>query len=448
MTTQHLGTTTATVLDTTAEPGGGLARFLLAVAVILAVCHLCGALMRRWGQPAVLGEIMGGLLLGPSALGLVWPEVGQWLFTETVKSNLDVAAQLGLIVFMLMLGCELRTGMIGNGRMVGAAVLGGMGLPFLAGAGLGLVALPMLIGRGAGQAEFVAFFGLAIAITALPVLARILVDLGLDRTPIGALALSAAALGDGIAWLALTLILAGTGTVAMTGVFALALVAAAILLVRPVLTVLSQRIGSDHVLLVVPVVGAITFSACTQMINLHPVIGAFLFGVVVPRDSPMVERVTRQLHTFTIAVLLPLFFAGVGLNTSVGLLGASPVSWLLFAGVLAVAVVTKIVGTGGAARLAGLPGRQALSLGILMNCRGVTELVVASIGLRAGLINGLGFTILVLVAVVTTAATGPLMRRRVRDETHHADREARPDGIAERDLEQADLTGRTEGGRP
>ncbi|MFF4616657.1 cation:proton antiporter domain-containing protein [Nonomuraea jabiensis] len=393
-----------------------LARFLLAVAVILAVCHLCGNLMSRWRQPPVLGEILGGLLLGPSVLGLLWPEAGQWLFTSAVKANLNVAAQLGLVVFMLLLGCELRTGQIGSRRIVGAAALGGMGLPFLLGAGTALLAMPLLIGPGAAPADFVLFFGLATAITALPVLARILVDVGLDRTRIGAVALSSAALGDGIAWLVLTLILAGTGEMVTTAALALALLLGTVLLVRPALAALVRRIGGDQVLLAVLVIGAITFSALTQLINLHPVIGAFLFGVAVPRDSPAVERIGRQLQGFTIAVLLPLFFAGVGLGTSIGLIGASPESWLLFAGVLVVAVAAKVAGAGGAARLAGLPGRQALSLGILMNCRGVTELVVASIGLEYGLINQLCFAVLVLVAVVTTAATGPLMRRRAQRE--------------------------------
>ncbi|TKK87211.1 cation/H(+) antiporter [Herbidospora galbida] len=393
-----------------------LAQFLIAVAVILAVCHLCGALMRRWGQPPVLGEILGGLLLGPSALGLVWPEAGAWLFTADTRASLGLAAQLGLVVFMFLLGCELRTGQLGRRRVVLATVAGGMGLPFVLGAGLALLAVPMLIAPGAEQADFVLFFGLAIAITALPVLARILVDLGIEHTRIGTVALSSAALGDGLAWLVITLILAGTGQVATTAGLALALILATVFLVRPALAYVVARIRSDQFLLAVLIVGAITFSALTQLINLHPVIGAFLFGVAVPRDNPAVERIGRQLQGFTIAVLLPLFFAGVGLGTSVGLLGGSFGNWMLFAAVLLIAVAAKVVGAGGGARLAGLPGREAMSLGILMNCRGVTELVVASIGLSEGLINQLGFTMLVLVAVITTAVTGPLIRRHLAAE--------------------------------
>lgn len=401
-----------------AKPVDSITRFLLAVAVILIVSHLCGALMRRFKQPPVLGEIIGGLLLGPSALGLVWPQAGRWLFQADVLDSLNKAAQLGLVVFMFLLGCELRTDRIERPRTVVAGLIGGMGLPFVVGAGIALAAGPMLLGEGASTTGHALFFGLALAITALPVLARILVDLGLDRTGVGALSLSTAAIGDGVAWLVLTLILAGTGTggsgkVLETAGLAVALVGVTYLVIRHALAALVARMKSEQLLTVVLVVGAIAFSALTQMINLHPLIGAFLFGAAVPRNSPAVDRISHQLQGFTLTILLPLFFAGVGLVTAVGLLGAHAVHWLVFGGILVAAQVTKFVGAGGAARLAGLPGREAVQLGVLMNCRGVTELVIATVGLHAGLVNQLGFTILVLIAVITTAVTGPLMRHLV-----------------------------------
>ncbi|MFI6304533.1 cation:proton antiporter [Amycolatopsis thailandensis] len=392
-----------------------ITRFLLAVGAILLVSHFCGEVLRRIGQPPVLGEIVGGLLLGPSVLGLIWPSAGAWLFTADVLSSLDRAAQLGLVVFMFLLGCELRTDRIERKSLVGAVVLGGMGLPFAAGIGVAFAASSVLAGADAPKTGYVLFFALALAITALPVLARILVDLDLDRTGLGALSLTSAAIGDGVAWLTLTLILVGIGqhgdgNVVMTAILAVVLVVFTHLVVRRILGRLVTRIESDKVLTVLLLVGAIGFAVLTQLLGLHALLGAFLFGTAVPRDCPAVERISAQLRGFTVVVLLPLFFALVGLSTSIGLLGADLSHWLLFAGILVVAQLTKFIGAGGAARLAGLPGRQAIQLGTLMNCRGVTELVVATIGLKYGLVNQLGFTILVLVAVVTTAITGPLMR--------------------------------------
>lgn len=406
-----------------------VARFLFAVAVVLLVCHVFGELLRRWGQPAVLGEILGGLLLGPSALGLLWPDAVSWLFRPDVLTHLDRAAQLGLVVFMFLLGCELRTEQLRGPRVLAMVVTGSMGVPLLAGLGFALLAGRWLAGDGANRAAYVLFLGLALAITALPVLARILVDLGMDSTRVGVTALSAAALGDGVAWTVLAVILAatgasGTGDLATTGGLAVALVLFVVLCVRPALAALERRLrrrtassdeqpgehSSDQVLLALLMVGAIGFSAVTELIGLHPVIGAFLFGVAAPRSSPAVARISRRMQGFTITILLPLFFAGVGLRTSVGLLGTEVLAWLIFAAVLLLAIVTKFVGAAGGASLAGLPAREALQIGTLMNCRGITELVVATIGLQYGLISPLGFTILVLVAVITTAATGPLMR--------------------------------------
>ncbi|HEY0637570.1 MAG TPA: cation:proton antiporter [Pseudonocardiaceae bacterium] len=406
--------------------GGGmnpLTRFLVAVAVVLLVCHLCGELLRRLGQPPVLGEIVGGLLLGPSALGLASPGAQAWLFPSDVLVHLDRAAQLGLIVFMFLLGCELRTDALGGGGsrgrwVLGSVVAGSMGLPLLAGMGVALLSGGVLAGDGASFGSYVVFVGLALAITALPVLGRILVDLRMSHTPVGAISLSAAAIGDGLAWTVLAVILTAShhgGSWTMTAGLAVAFVLFVALCVRPALALLerwSARRGGDgeQVLLGVLVVGAIACGAATEVIGLHPVLGAFLFGTAVPRGSVVVEQLSRRMRGFAVAVLLPLFFAGVGLKTSVGLLGSDPVSWLVLAGVLTAAVSAKLIGAGGGARLAGLPTRESLQIGTLMNCRGITELVVATIGLQYGLISPLGFTVLVLVAVITTAATGPLMR--------------------------------------
>ncbi|WP_086824637.1 cation:proton antiporter [Allokutzneria sp. NRRL B-24872] len=409
-------------------PHGGfdpIARFLLAVAVIVLVCHLIAALLGKFGQPPVVGEILGGLLLGPSVFGALWPSGRTWLFPAEVLSTLQVTAQLGLVTFMFLLGCELRLDEVRrHQKTVWITVAGSMGLPFVAGVGVAIAAEGMLSGRFGSSGAYVLFFGLAMAITALPVLARILVDLRLDDTVIGRLALTCAAVGDGLAWAALTVLLAltglsGSGSVEAVVGMAVAFILVTVLCVRPALAAVVRRCertpAGEQLLLPVLAAGAIGFASLSQVIGLHPVIGAFLFGVVVPRDSAAVERISKQLQGFAVTILLPLFFAGVGLSTSLGLLsGAGP--WLLFLGLLLVASVAKFVGAGGGAKLAGMPTKDALTIGTLMNCRGVTELVVATIGLQYQLVNELGFTILVLIALITTAATGPLMQLLNRGE--------------------------------
>ncbi|MFI6763443.1 cation:proton antiporter [Micromonospora sp. NPDC050417] len=400
-----------------AHAADSLTHFLLAVVVILVTCQALAALARRFNQPPVLGEMIGGLVLGPSLLGVVWPSAGGFLFSPGVVEGLDKVAQLGLIIFVFLLGCELRTDRIERKGVVGAAVVAGMGLPWLAGVGIVAVTGDLFVGTDATSGDAMLFVGLAMAVTALPVLARILDDLKLRHTSVGALSISAAAIGDGLLWLVLAFLLAGQGAgneglrVLLLGV---ALVLVTALCVRPLLATLVRRLGSGQSLTVVLVIGALGYSVLTQSIQLHPVVGAFLFGVAVPRDSLVVERICQQLEGFTLIILLPLFFAGVGLKTSVGLLAAAPGAWLVFAAVLVAAVVTKLVGAGGAARLAGMPRAEALRFGILMNCRGVTELVVLIIGYQAGLINQLAYTVLVLVAILTTAATGPLVRWSLR----------------------------------
>ncbi|MFD1832115.1 cation:proton antiporter [Streptomyces desertarenae] len=336
---------------------------------------------------------------------------------------MSTTAQLGLVTFMFLLGCELR---LGNTRAsgttvgaIGAVVAGGMGLPFLLGAVLACAAPDVLRGDHASGGAYLLFFGLALSVTALPVLARILVDMGLDTTRTGVFALLSAAVGDGIAWLVLTAVLAvsrtgGTGPVALTLTLVALLVAVTYLLVRPALAALLRRVeaGGRGERLVLPLLlaGALGYGGLTEIIGLHPVIGAFLFGTAVPNGSFIVTRLHQQLQGFTQAVLLPLFFAGVGLTVSPGTLGTSVWHWCVLLGVIVAAAAGKLAGAGAAGRLIGLNRTEALRLGVLMNCRGVTELVVGGIGWQAGLISDAGLTVLVVMALATTAMTGPLLK--------------------------------------
>ncbi|MGW4648923.1 cation:proton antiporter domain-containing protein [Kitasatospora sp. NPDC004289] len=397
-----------------------LARFLVAAAVVVLTAHLLGALFRRFGQPQVVGEVVGGLLLGPSALGLLWPAGQQWLFTASVRQGLGSAADLGLAVFMFLVGCRIRPEELGarGGALLGLGV-GSLLAPFLGGLGLALLLGDRLAGGTRPAAEAL-FLGLALSVTALPVLARILAELRLTDRPHGQLALGAAALGDGVGWGALTVLLALLGG-GRAGGAPLTLAALVVLLpavrygLRPALAALvdwaerepESRSGQ---LLSALLAGLLGLAALTQWLGLHPVVGALLFGAATPGGHPAVRRICRQLEGFTSAVLLPLFFVGVGLRTSAGAVLGDPVGWLLLLAVLAVAVGGKLLGAVLGTAVAGTPRAEGLRLGVLMNCRGVTELVVITIGHQAGLVNDLGATVLVLMAVLTTAATAPAYR--------------------------------------
>jgi Kef-type K+ transport system membrane component KefB len=392
-----------------------LARFLLAVAVILLVCHLLGSVLAAWGQPRVVGEILGGLLLGPSGLGAVWAGGRDWLFPTEVVTVVRLAAELGLVVFMFLLGCELPLQLVRRHRAVVTwVVTGATGLPLLAGAGVAWAGHDLIAGPAHSMPLHIGFFALAMSITAVPVLARILADLRLTRTPVGTLALTCAAAGDGVTWAALAVLfgLAGSGgdpvgTIAL----AVALVAATVGIIRPGLAAVFRRWeASPAQLLPVLVAGLLGFAALAQLVGLHPVLGGFLFGLVLPRQPAVLAQVEGHLRGFAVTVLLPLFFAGIGLHAAIGTLGSSAEAWGLLVAVLLVAIGGKLVGGAGAARLAGLPGRDALRVGALLNCRGVTELVVAAAGFQLQLVSSRGLTLLVLMALVTTALTGPLVR--------------------------------------
>jgi Kef-type K+ transport system membrane component KefB len=276
-------------------------QFLFAMAIIVLVCNLLGSLCARLGQPAVVGEILGGLLLGSSGIGLVWPHAARWLFPPGTLTTLNLVAQLGLVTFMFLLGCELRvTGGRREGRAVAWITLASTGLPFAVGLLLAGPARVALAGKAGGLAYY-AFVGLALSITALPVLARILVDLNLKDSRLGVLALSCAAAGDGTAWGLFAIVLAiagGRGAVGVRSIVVLGgtLTLVTFILVRPGLTMLSnyaQRAPrAERLTLPILISAALAYAAATEFIGLHPVIGAFAFGVVVPR-SPAVVAVCR-----------------------------------------------------------------------------------------------------------------------------------------------------------
>ncbi|MFE2154977.1 cation:proton antiporter [Streptomyces lavendulae] len=393
-------------------------QVLVAVAVVVLACGVGGAGARRLGQPVVVGEIAVGILLGPTLLGWVWPQGQRWLLPGEVLPYLGVLGDLGLVAFMFLVGLELDFGLLrGQGRAVALVSQASVWVPCALGALLALGLYGSFAPEGVGRAEFVLFVAVALSVTAFPVLARILTEQGLYGTPVGALAMACAAVVDVVAWCLLAVVVAvagggGAGAGPVRALAAGAFVAGMWWGVRPLLARVMGRwsggTGGGGVL--AGLFGGLCLAAyATDALGVHALFGAFVFGAVVPRGVKAVERAAERIREFAVPVLLPLFFVGSGLRTDVGALGGGWV-WLWAAVVPVVAVVAKWGGATGAALLAGRSREEAVLLGALMNCRGVTELVVLNIGIGLGVIGVELFTVLVLMAVVTTAMTGPVVR--------------------------------------
>jgi Kef-type K+ transport system membrane component KefB len=399
-----------------------LPDLLIAVPAVILACRAGGALFRRIGQPPVVGEMCVGILLGPSLLGWLWPSAQHWLLPPSVLPFTAVLGQLGLLVFMFLIGLEFDWGTLRGKRGTALAVGGtSIAVPLLLGAALGLAMYGTQAPDGVQQMPFVLFIAVSMSITAFPVLARILSERGLYGTPVGTLALACAAIDDVAAWCLLTLVVALTtsssamgaaGTAALTLGFAVALIWG----LRPLLARRARHdrllSGERHegVVLVVLFSAICLAGLITDRIGVHTVFGAFLLGTAMPRGSHTVERAARQLRSVVIPVLLPLFFVQTGLRTDLG--GLHHMSeWLWAGAILVVAMAGKWGGAALAARTAGQDGRSSLLIGALMNCRGMTELIVLNIGYDMGVIGPQVFTMLVMMALITTALTGPALDR-------------------------------------
>jgi len=397
--------------------------FFVAVALILVASQLLGRLLERCGQSRVIGEILGGIALGPSLLGALAPQLEQTLFGQAVLPQLNLLGQLGLAIYMMLLGLELDPALLrGRLPMAGRITLAGVGLPLLLGVALaqGLATWQPRLLPGHNTLAGSLFLGTAMAITAFPVLARVLQERHLTDQPLGILVISVAALDDLLSWLLLAAVVAlarsdsalGALTpLLLTGAWALVL----LLGLRPLLQrwlPRQQGAGGElsPALAMTLLAGALLSGALTEVIGVHLIFGTFLWGVALPRDADLPRRLRQRLEMPVLQLMLPLFFAFSGLNTSLGDL-REPSLWLVTALVLVVAVAGKFLGTWGLARLSGVPPRQARAIGWLMNTRGLTELVILNVGLSVGLISRTLFSIGVLMAIGTTLMTGPLLDR-------------------------------------
>ncbi len=391
-----------------------LYQLLIAVAVIVGAAHLVGGLARRIGQPRVLGEMAAGLILGPSVLGKLFPGLTDYLFPAAVHSYLNMLAQLGVIFFMFLVGVELPLSLLRRGKstalLVGHAATA---IPFLFGVVTALFVPSSYKTSTSGGVAFAAFIGLCMSITAFPVLARILTDRKLGRTPLGALGMSIAGIGDVTVWCALAVVitvargdsaLGAALTIGGTVVFALLMWYA----VRPLLRILVDRAGTRarHGVMILMLVVVLLSALATDRIGVHAIFGAFLAGLVVPRDSEPVRDFSVRVEGLTIWLMLPLFFAVIGLDVHFDRLGSG---WWVMLAVTVVAVIGKLLGTILPARLAGVPLPAATRLGVMMNCRGLTEAVVLNIGVSLHIIGPRLFTVLIGMGVFTTLMTGPLL---------------------------------------
>jgi Kef-type K+ transport system membrane component KefB len=404
-------------------------RFFLQLAVILAACRIVGLVAKRFGQPQVVAEMITGVMLGPSLFGLLAPGLQAWIFPwDPAQASRDTscylfpASQLGLALYMFVVGLEFRLDIVRQHARSSLAVsAAGMFAPFVLGAGLAWYfhGHTDLFPKKTSLHEAMLFLGASMCITAFPMLARIIHFKGLAGTRMGTVAIGAGAVDDATAWLLLAVVLAsfeGDAKLAIRSFGgALLFVAFAIFIIRPLMGRLATRLAPGGAL---SDAGLATCLIClalgawfTDLIGLHAVFGAFVMGSVMPRGVVARDLIAR-IQPLTVALLLPLFFTFSGLNTQIALLN----SWYLWGLgflVLAAAVLGKWGACALAARATGIPGREATGIGILMNARGLMELIIINIGLQRGIITPELFALLVIMAVVTTLMASPIFERLV-----------------------------------
>lgn len=391
---------------------------LLQLVVILATARGCGLLLRYVGQPPVIGEMAAGLVLGPIVFGTWFPGAHAVVFAPGSLPGLASLAELGLVLFMFIVGVELRApdGVRAQLRAAGLVGVCSVLVPMA----LGLAASPFLhpyAPEGVAFWPFALFMAAAMSITAFPILARILKERGMTHTALGRLALSGAAIADVLAWVLLALVVALVGAGEGYAGFLRASVGLAVLaalvfgLVRPLYAALLRRFAPagtpSLMVLAALLVGAFGCAAATQWLGVHAVFGAFLFGACLPRDDRLLHALVERVEHLAIVVLMPIFFALAGLSTTRDAFSGAALGAMGL--ILAVAVAGKVAGGAIGARASGLGWRESLAVGSLMNARALMELIVMKVGLDAGIIGPDIFTMLLVMAIMTTVFTGPLL---------------------------------------
>jgi Kef-type K+ transport system membrane component KefB len=404
-------------------------QFFLQLAVILLFCRVVGAIAARFGQPQVVAEMIAGVLLGPSLFGWVAPGLQNALFpwdkTQAIRdtqSYLFPASQLGLALYMFVVGLEFRVDIIRKRLKSSVAVsVTGMVVPFILGAALAWAIYQHtdLFPKKTSLLEATLFLGASMCITAFPMLARIIHFKKLNGTTMGTVAIGAGAIDDATAWCLLAVVLASfdkqLSKAALNIGGGAAFLAVSLLLIRPLMAKAQRWLLLNGSLTEAGLVVGLALMSLgawfTDLIGLHAVFGAFVMGAVLPRGAFSRDLIER-IQPLTVALLLPLFFTYSGLNTRIGLLN-SPFLWMICGAVLLAAILGKGVACWLAARATGIPNREAMGIGTLMNARGLMELIIINIGLQRGVISEGLFATLVIMAVLTTLMASPIFDRLV-----------------------------------
>ena len=406
------------LLPNLAETRSPVSILLLQMVVIIIIARLFGALFRRIGQPPVMGEMVAGITLGPSVLQVFWPQASAFLFPQSSMATLGVLSQVGVVLFMFVVGMELDLKHLRERASTAIMVShASIIVPFLLGSGLALSLYSSLGAPNTSFTPFALFMGIAMSITAFPVLARILKDRGLTETPLGTMAIACASIDDVTAWCALAFVIAivksagfvsGLWTIALTFLFIVLMLT----LIRPrVELLLLKRIHNASYSRIM-MAGILAFCLAsawfTETIGIHALFGGFLAGAVMPSTPGVQSFLKEKIEGFSSAALLPLFFVFTGLRTQVTLLN-DRAGWLMCGVIIGVAIVGKLGGSMLMARWTKMSWRDSFALGALMNTRGLVELVVLNIGYDLGILSARIFVMMVIMALATTFMTGPLL---------------------------------------
>ena len=396
-----------------------LSRLFLQLFIIISASGVVAWIFTRWGQPAVIGEMVAGILLGPSLFGLLAPNAFHFIFAASSLDALRLLSQIGVCLFLFTVGMELDVSEVRQKAQTAVVVShSSIVIPYFLGVGLALFLYSKLAQPGASFLAFALFMGISMSITAFPVLVRILQDYGIFKTPLGSTATACAAIGDVTAWIMLAFVVAMARATSVGGAaFNLVLISIYVALMlfvikrklpnwigQPALERPDPSRAALAVVFVVVLVSALT----TELIGIHALFGAFLAGIVMPTAAGFRDKLVVRVENLSGVLLLPVFFAFTGLRTQIGTLNSAE-DWMICLAIIAVATAGKLGGSALAARLTGMRWRESLQLGALMNTRGLMELIALNIGYDMGILSQQIFTMLVIMALVTTIMTGPLV---------------------------------------